>query len=151
MSARQRSLWTLLLVAATLLAACGGAAEPAQPAAAPTPTPSRLSAPALSPGMAHMMAALPDEDVPAATTDQGNQPLAYREENGVKVFELTAQPVRWTFMEGVQQVAWTYNGMVPGPVIRVACASWSGTTCRKTQPSTGTASRFPTRWTACRA
>lgn len=120
MSARHRSQWSLLLVAATLLAACGGAAQPAQPAAAPTPTPSRLSAPAQSLGMAHMMAALPDEDVPAATVAEGNQPLPFRMEDGVKVFDLTAQPVRWTFMEGVQQVAWTYNGMAPGPMIRVA-------------------------------
>ena len=109
-------LLTVTLLAAALIAACSPVAPPA---AAPTPTPSRLSAPALSPGMAHMMAALPDEDVPAATVTEGNQLLSFRLEDGVKVFELTAQPVRWTFMEGVQQVAWTYNGMVPGPMIRV--------------------------------
>jgi FtsP/CotA-like multicopper oxidase with cupredoxin domain len=119
MSARLRSQWSLLLVAATLLAACGGAAQPALPAAAPTPTPSSLAAPALSPAMAHMMASLPDEGVPAATVDQGNQPLAHRDEEGVKIFELTAKPVRWDFGGGVQQVAWTYNGMVPGPLLRV--------------------------------
>ncbi len=107
---------TILLLAAVIVAACSPAAPPA---AAPTPTPGSLTAPTLSPGMAHMMAALPDEGVPAAAVAQGNQPLAFRMEDGIKVFELTAQPVRWTFMEGVEQVAWTYNGMVPGPMIRV--------------------------------
>jgi manganese oxidase len=119
MNARQASRLSALLLVVVILAACASAPESAQPAAAPTPTPSSLSAPALSPAMAHMMAALPDDGVPAATTDQGNQPLPYREEDGVKVFELTAQPVRWDFGGGVQQVAWTYNGMVPGPLLRV--------------------------------
>lgn len=27
--------------------------------------------------------------------------------------------MRWTFLDGVEQVAWAYNGMVPGPLIRV--------------------------------
>ncbi len=69
--------------------------------------------------MAHMMAALPDDGVPAATVSQGNQPLAYQDKDGVKVFELSATPVRWDFDGGVQQVTWTYNGMVPGPLLRV--------------------------------
>ncbi len=102
-----------------LLAACTPGAAPAQPAAAPSPTPSTLRGPEASSAMAHMMAALPDDNVPDAVVDQGNQPLAYSEEDGVKVFELTAQPVRWDFGGGVRQVAWTYNGMAPGPLLRV--------------------------------
>ena len=66
-----------------------------------------------------MMVSLPDENVPAATVDEGNQPLTPRDENGVKIFELTTKTVRWNFGEGIEQVAWTYNGMVPGPLIRV--------------------------------
>lgn len=105
-----------MLIAAAIVAGCSPAAPPA---AAPTSTPSSMSSPATSPGMAHMMASLPSENVAAATVNEGNQPLPYREDNGVKVFELTAKPVRWTFGDGLEQVAWTYNGMVPGPLIRV--------------------------------
>ena len=104
-------LFALMLIAATIAAGCSPAAPPA---AAPTPTPGSLSAPAMSSGMAHMMVSLPDENVPAATVDEGNQPLTPRDENGVKIFELTTKTVRWNFGEGIEQVAWTYNGMVPG-------------------------------------
>jgi len=107
-----------LLAAALLLTSCGQAGGQ-QPAVA-TPTPASLSRSTQADGGAHMMAALPDEGVPLATVDQGNQLLPFRDENGVKVFELTAQAVRWQFLDGVQQVAWTYNGMVPGPLIRVS-------------------------------
>ncbi len=108
-----------LLAGALLLVACSQRTAQQLPAAAPSPTPSSLSGPKPSSGMAHMMASLPDENVPAATVNEGNQPLTSRDENGVKVFELTAKPVRWNFGEGIEQVAWTYNGMVPGPLIRV--------------------------------
>jgi FtsP/CotA-like multicopper oxidase with cupredoxin domain len=36
-----------------------------------------------------------------------------------KVFNLTAQVVQWEVIPGVKQEAWTYNGQLPGPVIRV--------------------------------
>lgn len=108
-----------LLAGALLLTACSQGTAPAQPSAVASPTPSSLSAPTSSAAMAHMMAALPDQGIPAAPVDQGNQPLGYRDDHGVKVFELTAQPIRWSFSEGLEQVAWTYNGMVPGPLIRV--------------------------------
>lgn len=115
---KKLDLWEVvaILAGAVLLAGCTGSSAAV---ALPTPTPSRLSAPALSPGMAHMMAALPGQDVPVATETLGNQVLPFQIEDGVKVFEITAQPVRWTFMDGVEQVAWTYNGTVPGPMIRV--------------------------------
>jgi manganese oxidase len=69
------------------------------------------------------MAPIPSAGVPDATETVGGQPLAYEEEDGVKVFELTAQPVRWTILESDEEqvavTAWTYNGTVPGPLIRV--------------------------------
>jgi FtsP/CotA-like multicopper oxidase with cupredoxin domain len=37
----------------------------------------------------------------------------------VKVFNLTAAPVRWTLTGDVKMTAWAYNGTVPGPMIRV--------------------------------
>jgi hypothetical protein len=66
---------------------------------------------------------IPAAGVDTASESTGGQPLAYTEEDGVKIFELTAQPVRWTILdvaEGkVEVTAWSYNGTVPGPMIRV--------------------------------
>ncbi len=57
--------------------------------------------------------------VPTATETLGGQPLAYTLEGDVKVFELTAKPVRWPILKDVYVTAWAYNGTVPGPMIRV--------------------------------
>ncbi len=65
------------------------------------------------------MEPIPAAGVPKAATKTGGQPLAFKVENGVKVFELTAQPVRWHVLDNVEVTAWTYNGTVPGPMIRV--------------------------------
>lgn len=66
------------------------------------------------------MAPVPAAGVPAATATVGGQPLAFTLENGVKVFRLTARPVRWNILKDVTVTAWTYNGTVPGPLIRVS-------------------------------
>jgi FtsP/CotA-like multicopper oxidase with cupredoxin domain len=70
-------------------------------------------------GMGHAMQPISAEGVSSATQDRGGQPLDYRIEDGVKVFELTAQPVLWNILDDVTVTAWTYNGTVPGPMIRV--------------------------------
>lgn len=57
--------------------------------------------------------------VPTATETLGGQPLTYTVEGDVKVFELTARPVRWPILKEVYVTAWAYNGTVPGPMIRV--------------------------------
>lgn len=62
---------------------------------------------------------VPDEGVPLATEKQGAQPLEYKLDNGVKVFNLTAKPVKWPITGDTTVTAWTYNGTVPGPLIRV--------------------------------
>lgn len=66
---------------------------------------------------------IPANGIPAAIESIGGQPLAYTEEDGVKIFELTAQPVRWTILDTADEqivvTAWSYNGTVPGPMIRV--------------------------------
>jgi manganese oxidase len=66
---------------------------------------------------------IPAHGVPTATESFGSQPLAYTEEDGIKIFELTAQPVRWTILDTAEGevvvTAWSYNGTVPGPMIRV--------------------------------
>lgn len=56
---------------------------------------------------------------PAATQGKGGIRLPYREENGFKVFELETRPVRWEVEPGHFVDAYSYNGMVPGPEIRV--------------------------------
>ena len=43
--------------------------------------------------------------------------LPYRMENGVKVFHLTAAPVKREFTDGFDVNCWGYNGMTPGPTI----------------------------------
>jgi FtsP/CotA-like multicopper oxidase with cupredoxin domain len=59
------------------------------------------------------------EAFPAETEALGNQPLEPRIENGVKVFELTAEEVRWETKPGTFVDAMGFNGTVPGPEIRV--------------------------------
>jgi manganese oxidase len=56
---------------------------------------------------------------PAKTALQGNQPLEPKMVAGVKVFDLVAAPVQWEIEPGKFVAAFAYNGMVPGPAIRV--------------------------------
>lgn len=65
------------------------------------------------------MEAIPGDGVPEAKVEQGLQELPFKMENGTKVFNLTTQPVRWNILKDVTVTAWSYNGMVPGPLIRV--------------------------------
>jgi manganese oxidase len=67
----------------------------------------------------HSMEAISSEGVPAATENIGGQLLDYTLDGDVKVFELVALPVLWEIAPGVTATAWTYNGTVPGPMIRV--------------------------------
>src|SRR3990170_5893864 len=61
----------------------------------------------------------PMDGVPDATASRGGQQLRPEIVNGVRVFRLTTKPVRWQILPGVRVTAWTYNGTVPGPTIRV--------------------------------
>jgi uncharacterized cupredoxin-like copper-binding protein len=57
---------------------------------------------------------------PAATEGVGNQPLAPTVlPDGTKQFELTAQIGKWEVEPGRVVDAWTYNGTVPAPMIKV--------------------------------
>ena len=82
-----------------------------------TPTPGRMMAE--NPEAAHMMEPITAPNVQPATETKGGQPLTYRDENGVKVFELTTKAVQWPILDGVTVMAYTYNGTVPGPMVRV--------------------------------
>jgi FtsP/CotA-like multicopper oxidase with cupredoxin domain len=70
-------------------------------------------------GGGHSMEPISSEGVPPATETVGGQSLDYRLEDDVKVFDLTAEPVLWNILDDVTVTAWTYNGTVPGPMIRV--------------------------------
>src|SRR3990172_200901 len=108
-----------------------------------------------NPDMGHSMEPITAPNVQPATQTTGGQPLAYREENGVKVFELTTKAVQWPILDGVTVTAFTYNGTVPGPMIRVTEGDQVRIVVRNELPdpprSTGTGSKSPTPWTACRA
>jgi len=85
------------------------------PAAATTPAMSARAA-------ADAMDAMHEKGMkafPAKTAGKGNVILHPRIENGVKVFELTTKKVQWETAPGQTAEAWTYNGIVPGPQIRV--------------------------------
>lgn len=58
---------------------------------------------------------------PAETEGSGNQPLEPSEikPNGTKVFDLTASIIEWEVSPGEFVEAWSYNGQVPGPWIKL--------------------------------
>ncbi len=68
---------------------------------------------------------IPEAGVPRASETKGGQPLAYDMVDGVKVFRLTARPVKWQILPKFKSLpeiwvtAWSYNGQIPGPMIRV--------------------------------
>lgn len=101
------------------------AAHPSTAGAIPTPT---QAAPyggltlAQARARADQMDAMHEKGVkafPAKTAKMGNQPLKPRLENGVKVFELVARPIKWETEPGKLVDAWAYNEQVPGPQLRV--------------------------------
>ncbi len=92
----------------------GGATapHPSTPAAAPVDPRAR----------ADQMDAMHEKGIkafPAKTEGKGNQLLTPRVVNGVKVFDITCKVVQWEVEPGKKVEAWTFNGVVPGPQIRV--------------------------------
>lgn len=86
-------------------------------------TPAATTAPAQGQMTADEMDAVHEAGIrsfPAMTEGIGGQPLAYELDGDVKVFKLTCQTVQWEVTPGNKVEAWTYNGVVPGPEIRVA-------------------------------
>jgi FtsP/CotA-like multicopper oxidase with cupredoxin domain len=72
-----------------------------------------------SQSMMEHMAAAPMDGVRDASATRGGTPLPYTVDNGVWVFKLDAKPVLWQILPDRKVTAWTYNGTVPGPEIRV--------------------------------
>ena len=118
------------------------AAKPtvAPPAAVPTPKPAgaasastaaKPAATATHTASEHASAGLSKADdmdkhheagsklFPAKTAKHGNERLQPRVVDGVKVFEVTASRIKWEVEPGKLVDAMAYNGLVPGPEIRV--------------------------------
>jgi FtsP/CotA-like multicopper oxidase with cupredoxin domain len=55
----------------------------------------------------------------AVTEGEGGLPLPFEMDGGVKVSRLTCQLTQWEYLPGKRVEAFTYNGVVPGPEIRV--------------------------------
>jgi FtsP/CotA-like multicopper oxidase with cupredoxin domain len=71
-------------------------------------------------GMGSATGSTSTASVPDATQQYGNQTLAYTmDADGYKHFTMTAQQVMWQPVKGKKVLAWTLNGMVPGPMLRV--------------------------------
>ena len=80
--------------------------------------PALLTASAENEAAIKAMEAISSDGISLAKETKGLQELNYTLENGIKVFNLTAEPVRWPILKETIVTAWTYNGMVPGPLIR---------------------------------
>lgn len=68
--------------------------------------------------MSHM-APLSIAGIEAAERDIGGTPLEGVNKEGVLEFQLVAKPVWWRIFGDKRLAAWAYNGIVPGPEIRV--------------------------------
>lgn len=87
------------------------------PSALPTSTPGSMVAD--NPEAGHAMEPITAPNIEPASGTEGGQPLEYRMEGGIKVFELTTKAVEWPILDDQSVTAFTYNGTVPGPMIRV--------------------------------
>lgn len=62
----------------------------------------------------------PASNVPNATQTYGGQAATYvLDKDGAKHFTFTARQVMWEVIKGQRVLAWTLDGTVPGPTIRV--------------------------------
>ena len=66
------------------------------------------------------MGPLPIDGIEDAASDEGAVPLRGERRDGALEFELDARPVWWQLGDGQRASAYAYNGIVPGPEIRVA-------------------------------
>jgi FtsP/CotA-like multicopper oxidase with cupredoxin domain len=65
------------------------------------------------------MAPLPIDGIGAASGERGNVPLKGVRHGDVLEFKLDARPVWWSILADQKLAAYAYNGIVPGPMIRV--------------------------------
>lgn len=120
MTTDARRTWIIAGSLAALLAVLGAVfAVTREPAGDGTASIPELSTSGASSSVTKAMEAIPAAGVAAATETRGLKPLPYVLDRGTKVFALTTKPVRWPIAPGVEVTAWSYDGMVPGPLIRV--------------------------------
>ncbi|MBO0792081.1 MAG: multicopper oxidase domain-containing protein, partial [Ktedonobacteraceae bacterium] len=71
-------------------------------------------------GMSNTSNTTASANVPNATQQYGNQLATYTlDPDGAKHFTFTAEQVMWEVVKGHRELAWTINGTVPGPMLRV--------------------------------
>lgn len=68
--------------------------------------------------MQAMMGTKDSSSLPLKTASD-QKPLTPTIKDGVKEFNLTAEPIRWEYSKGKTITAWAFNGQIPGPEIRV--------------------------------
>src|SRR5579862_7825858 len=127
---------TLGVIAAGALSACKPAANAASATPPATPHPDSAGAAATVKQAADAMDAKGIKSFPAKTEGKGNQVLAPKMDNGVKVFDLTSRIVQWEVEPGRRVEAWTYNGVVPAPQLNVAPSERWDTIVHCTNPGT---------------
>jgi FtsP/CotA-like multicopper oxidase with cupredoxin domain len=118
---------SLTAVSAGALAACGQASAASKDTARAAVASAHAGAAApLAPvdprAASDMMDAMHEAGIkafPAKTAGKGNQLLAPKLVDNVKVFELTAREIKWETAPGQFVRAMAYNEQVPGPQIRV--------------------------------
>jgi FtsP/CotA-like multicopper oxidase with cupredoxin domain len=91
------------------------------------------------PGMGGSSSSSTQTSVPHATQDFGNQPAKYTmDSDGAKHFNFTAKQVMWDVVKGHPVLAWTLDGTVPGPQIRVTAGDHVRVTIKNTFPEATT-------------
>jgi manganese oxidase len=104
-----------LATAVVAIARDGDRADPAPMAGMP----GMSDGAAIEHGAMEHMEPLPIDGIRAATTDRGGTPLEGVRRDGALEFTLEARPVWWNITKDQRVSAYAYNGIVPGPVIRV--------------------------------
>lgn len=109
----------VLIVAALLIVGLGGfGLGRALSSTAPSDTTTNSSSSGMQ--MGGTSTAATPVTVPNATQDFGNQPAKFTTDpDGAKHFTMTTEQVMWAPVKGQRELAWTFDGTVPGPAIRV--------------------------------
>lgn len=116
MDPRRRSFLRGVLTAAGAATASRAYAQHVHQPAAPPPGEKAPEKPAVRPA-ATTASGFGPGIVPVETPDVPK--MAWRMENGVKVFEIAAEHVRTEFLPGRVVDTWGFNGSMPGPTIEV--------------------------------
>jgi len=106
-------------VESTLSRATAAQTEAAMSMPAPNSTSSTAKADEMTADQMDAMHEASIKAFPAATAGRGGLPLAFTMDGDVKVFAVTCAETTWEFAPGKTVQALTYNGVVPGPEIRI--------------------------------